>query len=118
MAPFEQALVIANILDADQLLQSRTWLPLRPGVNISLIYSQEETGAQAGFLHYQPGASVPNHEHVGLEHILILHGSQSDGEQLFEKGTFVIQPPNSNHHIFSAEGCIALAIWQKPVRFI
>jgi anti-sigma factor ChrR (cupin superfamily) len=114
----EKALVIADIFDADHLLQSRSWTSLRPGVAISLIYAQEGDGPQAGFLHYQPGASVPRHEHMGLEHILILHGSQSDGEQLFTKGSLVVQHTQSEHAIISEEGCIALGIWQKPVRFV
>jgi anti-sigma factor ChrR (cupin superfamily) len=118
ISSIEKAMVIANIFDADHLLHSRSWTELRPGVAISLIYAHEGEGPQAGFLHYQPGASVPRHEHMGLEHILILHGSQSDGEQLFTKGSFVIQRTQSQHAIVSEEGCIALGIWQKPVRFV
>ena len=67
---------------------------------------------------YLPGASIPVHEHIGFEHILILHGVQQDDKKVYSKGTLVIHKPGSQHRIRSPEGCIALGIWQKPVKFL
>lgn len=113
----ETCLLIENLFNADLLLKSRQWTPLQPGVNLSLIYQQTDDGARAGLLHYLPGARVPDHKHLGIEHILILHGSQIDGQKIYTAGTLVIHSAHSNHQIHSIEGCIALGIWQRPVQF-
>ncbi len=110
--------LVASVLDPEQLLTKRTWEPLRTGVNISYLYTTGGGGPSAAFLHYEAGASVPPHLHVDFEHILILHGSQHDGTALHRKGALLISKPGSEHQIKSEEGCIALAMWVKPVKFV
>lgn len=114
----QSSYVIENLFDAKSLLQQREWQILCEGVYISVIYDLGDQGPRAAFLHYLPGASVPVHEHVGYEHILILEGTQHDDKKIYEKGTLVIHAPESHHRIHSPQGCIALGIWQKPVRFV
>ena len=111
-------LVLNQLFDEQFIVSSRQWQPLRDGVNISPIYEMDEMGPRAAFLHYLPGASVPNHVHQGIEHILILHGSQIDGEVTYTSGTLIVHGPETNHNIHSPEGCLALGIWEKPVRFV
>lgn len=110
--------LVASILDPEQLLTKCNWQPLRPGVNISYLYKTGGGGPSAAFLHYAAGASVPPHMHADFEHILILHGSQHDGTALHTKGALLVSKPGSQHQIKSEEGCIALAIWVKPVVFV
>ncbi|MES2624605.1 MAG: cupin domain-containing protein [Pseudomonadota bacterium] len=110
--------LVASILDPEQLLVKREWQQLRPGVRISFLYNTPDNGPSAAFLHYAVGASVPPHVHADFEHILILHGSQHDGTALHEKGALLISKPGSEHQIKSEAGCIALAIWVKPVVFV
>lgn len=117
MDKLASVLAIDGLQDPEALLASRDWQPLRPGVAISYIYHTSSKGPSAAFLHYEAGASVPRHKHIDFEHILVLHGSQSDGKALYSKGCLVINPPDSQHKIHSNEGCIALAIWMKPVAF-
>ena len=64
------------------------------------------------------GTSIPPHEHVGYEHILVLSGTQEDDRGRYPAGTMVINPPETSHHVRSPEGCVVLAIWQRPVRFL
>lgn len=58
------------------------------------------------------------HEHMGYEHILILTGSQQDQNGTFKVGTLVINPPGTRHRVYSDAGCIVLAIYEKPVKFV
>jgi anti-sigma factor ChrR (cupin superfamily) len=58
------------------------------------------------------------HEHIGYEHVLILAGSQRDHSGVFKAGSFVINSPGTRHAVVSDDGCIVLAIYEKPVRFL
>ncbi|MGH1479459.1 MAG: cupin domain-containing protein [Geminicoccales bacterium] len=61
---------------------------------------------------------APIHEHSGFEHILMLDGRQEDEHGTYGPGAFVINSPGSRHSVKSPEGCVALLIWERPVRFI
>ena len=67
---------------------------------------------------YQPGASVPLHEHIGWEHVLVLEGEQADERGRYPAGTLLMNPPGSKHSVRSETGCAALLYWEKPVRII
>ncbi len=92
------------------------WEPFRPGVDIYRLYGDGQTGPAAALLRYAPGASVPEHEHTGYEHIVVLSGSQQDIHGNHQAGTLVINPPGSSHRVVSDQGCIVLIIWEKPVQ--
>jgi anti-sigma factor ChrR (cupin superfamily) len=94
------------------------WQPFRPGVHAHWLYRTEDDGPAAALLRYEPGASVPLHEHAGWEHILVLTGAQSDGKVRHGEGSLMISAPETRHAIMSPEGCIVLAIWQRPVRIV
>jgi anti-sigma factor ChrR (cupin superfamily) len=94
------------------------WAPFRPGVDRHVLYDCGPEGPAAALLRYQPGVSIPPHEHVGYEHILVLSGVQEDERGRYPAGTMVINPPQTQHHVRSPEGCVVLAIWQRPVRFL
>lgn len=115
---FDRALIIQGLLDPKALAETREWQPLAEGVFISMIYEVENRGARAAFLRYLPGASVPNHQHTGFEHILILDGWQRDGETVYQAGTLVIHPAGTQHDLVAPEGCVALGIWERPVAFV
>ena len=113
-----ETLVIHAVFNVEHLLNTREWQPLREGVNMSPIYDDGNGGARAAFLHYLPGAVVDAHQHEGYEHILILEGEQADEAREYQLGDLTIQPPGSRHRVVSINGCVALAIWEKPVRFV
>ena len=94
------------------------WKPYKKGVDIFRLYGDGMTGPTAALLRYREGGEVPMHAHVGYEHILILAGSQRDENGTFEAGTLVINPPGTRHKVNSDSGCVVLAIYQKPVRFL
>ena len=61
---------------------------------------------------------MPLHEHTGWEHIFVLSGSQVDENARAETGMLIINPPGTSHSILSENGCIVLAIYEKPVKFL
>jgi len=94
------------------------WEPYKKGVDIFRLYGDGITGPTAALVRYRERGEVPMHEHKGYEHILILAGSQRDENGTFEAGTLVINPPGTRHKVSSDGGCIVLAIYEKPVRFM
>ena len=110
-----QALILKDLLNIALTQDELPWEPFRPGVDIYRLYGDGQEGAAAALLRYQPGASVPRHDHTGFEHIFVLSGSQTDQNGEHQAGTLVVNPPSTNHSVISHAGCIVLAIWEKPV---
>ena len=110
-------IILHQLLNSDLNLDNYPWAPLREGVDIAKIYEEPATGASAALLRYQAGASVPAHKHLGYEHIFILQGEQQDQTDHYTTGSLLIHPPGTQHSIYSPTGCLALAIWNKPVEF-
>jgi anti-sigma factor ChrR (cupin superfamily) len=94
------------------------WEPFQPGVERAWLYQTGNDGPAAALIRFQAGSRVPLHEHMGYEHIYILSGSQEDANGEVATGALVVNLPGTRHRIFSRSGCLALAIYEKPVRFI
>jgi anti-sigma factor ChrR (cupin superfamily) len=94
------------------------WQPLRPGVEAFWLHRDGPDAPAAALLRYQPGATVPPHEHAGAEHILVLAGAQQDADGEYAAGTLVLNPKGTRHSVASPQGCVVLAIWERPVRFL
>jgi anti-sigma factor ChrR (cupin superfamily) len=115
--PFEH-LEIADLFDIARNPDSIEWLPFRDGVEIHRLYGDGITGPTAALLRFRHEATVPLHQHEGYEHLLILAGSQRDANGVLKAGTLRIHPPGTRHSATSDAGCIVLAIYEKPVRFV
>ena len=116
-APTGPTVLAGLIQRVSTLRETFDWKPFRPGVHALWLYDEGGGGAAAVLLRYEPGAHVPLHEHVGYEHALILEGEQSDEAGTYPAGSLVINPPGTKHSPRSAEGCVALLIYEKAVRF-
>lgn len=110
-------IILRDLLTLDLQPNKVSWQPFRTGVDIFPIY-KSDSGCSAALLRYSPGAAVPSHEHIGYEHIFVISGAQADENHVYRKGTLVVSPPGTSHSITSSDGCIVLAIWEKPVQFI
>jgi len=116
--PFDNQLILSDLLASDFDDGSYAWQPFRDGVDIIPIYGDREQGCSAALLRYQPGAKVPLHTHSGHEHLFVLKGSQTDGKGIYQRGTFIVNKPGSHHQVSSEEGCVVLVIWESPISFV
>lgn len=108
---------------APRLLDPATWKDLRwetlrVGVEVHWLHRDGADAPAAALLRYQPGATVPPHEHAGAEHILVLAGAQQDADGEYVAGTLVLNPKGTRHSVASPHGCVVLAIWERPVRLL
>ena len=119
MAALNTATVLPELINyAKQLRDTEDWVSFRPGVTAHWLYKEENNGPAAVLLRYEPGARVALHEHVGYEHLFVLQGDQYDEHGDYPEGCFVINPPGTAHSPGSRGGCVALLIYEKPVRFV
>jgi anti-sigma factor ChrR (cupin superfamily) len=112
------SLVFSDLSKLAEDQNGLAWEPFHPGVDIHWLYRLDDQGPSAALIRFQPGASVPMHEHRGLEHIFILRGSQSDGNGRLKAGGLMVHQPGTRHSIISEEGCLVLAIYEKPAHFV
>ncbi len=110
-----QRIVLHELFKAGGDFSTIDWQPFYAGVEIFWLYSSGEGSASAALLRYLPGAQVPQHRHVGFEHIIVLSGAQADHHGEYPAGTLLINAPGSDHAVSSQNGCVVLAIWEKPV---
>lgn len=118
-------LVVRNLFDGGAVAELGQFRELWSGVEILPLYGRAPDGRalsptlpSAAILRYAPGAEVPEHEHRGFEHIVVLSGSQEDARGRYPGGTCVINPPGTRHAVRSNEGCMVLAIWNRPVEVL
>lgn len=49
---------------------------------------------------------------------MVLDGTQSDENGDYPSGTVVLNPPGSEHSVWTVRGCVVLIQWDKPIAFI
>jgi anti-sigma factor ChrR (cupin superfamily) len=113
-----RVLKLTDLFQVADWQQKLDWKPFYEGVDIFRLYGDGRTGPTAALLRFRAGARVPLHEHMGYEHIIVLSGSQVDENSRSETGMLIVNPPGTSHSILSEAGCIVLAIYEKPVRFV
>ena len=109
---------IRNLFDLVRQQDQIEWRPFRDGVEIHRLYGDGVSGPTAALIRFNKSAQIPLHFHDGYEHIIVLAGSQSDQNGRIGTGTLRIHPPRTSHSVLGEEGCIVLAIYEKPVRFL
>lgn len=92
------------VVDSNEL----PWVPSpMPGVERRML---ERVAAEAGratsMVRYAPGASFPTHRHPRGEEILVLSGRFSDDGGEYPAGSYLRNPPGSQHAPFSTDGCV------------
>ena len=58
---------------------------------------------------------MPRHRHAGLETILVLEGVQCDENGNYPQGTLVFNAVDTEHSVWTDEGCVVLIHWTLPV---
>jgi anti-sigma factor ChrR (cupin superfamily) len=113
-----RAIQLTNLFQVEEFQDRIPWKPFRDGVEIHHLYGDGIHGPSAALIRYRKAAHVPMHEHLGYEHIIVLSGSQKDQNGEAAAGTLTINPPGTRHELASDTGCIVLAIYEKPVKFV
>lgn len=72
-----------------------------------------EVARATSFVRYVPGSLFPPHTHGGGEEFIVIDGVFQDEHGDYPAGTYVRNPPTSQHRPGSAQGCtIFVKLWQ------
>lgn len=66
----------------------------------------QESGHATSIVRYAPGSRFPAHHHPGGEEILVLSGTFSEGDRHHGPGSYVRNPPGSQHQPASVDGAV------------
>lgn len=64
------------------------------------------------------GGKTPQHDHKGREITVVLKGSFSDEDGIYQPGDFIVREPGDTHRPFAArnEECICLSVLEAPIK--
>ena len=103
--------------------QDMPWQDTRfPGCKIKSLMFDAKSGLATMLFRMEPGAEIPDHEHVLIEQTYVLEGSLMDKEGPdagieVKAGEFVWRDPGSRHTAWSPNGGTFVAIFQIPNKF-
>lgn len=119
----QTAQIINDVLSAVRNGEGLPWVPYtadgRTLTDIVPLYQEAGAdGASAALVRYRPGARTRRHRHPGYELIFVLDGVLHDDAGAHRAGTIEVCPPDSNHALWSEEGCTFLVVWEQPVQVL
>ena len=79
-----------------------------PADGVSRIHLEREameSGHTTSFVKFEPNSFFPQHKHPKGEEIYVLDGVFSDENGDYPAGTYLRNPPGSQHKPFTKEGC-------------
>ena len=103
--------------------QEMEWQKTRfPGCEVKTLLFDPATGLVTALMRFEPGAILPDHEHVKIEQTYVLEGKLVDKEGPaagleVKPGEFVWREEGSRHVAWTPEGGLMLAIFQVANKF-
>lgn len=88
----------------------------RVGAEIHRLYSVADGGPAAAIVRYRPGAAAKAHLHPNYELIYVLSGELETDDGVYPANSLLVSPPGAVHAPRSGNGCVALVVWEQPVR--
>ena len=93
-----------------------------PGCSVKPLMVDPSSGLATLLFKMEPGAELPDHEHVLIEQTYVLEGSLVDKEGAdagleVGPGEFVWRPAGSRHSACAPKGGVFVAIFQIPNNF-
>jgi|SaaInl7_100m_RNA_FD_contig_21_1380738_length_723_multi_13_in_0_out_0_1 putative transcriptional regulator len=81
--------------------------------------STGDTHSEVGLYHIFAGGSIPEHKHQGEEITVVLKGTFTDADGIYQPGDFLVRQGDERHSPQAGqhEDCICLAVVDAPVQF-
>ena len=87
-----------------------------PGVRYQVLSATPESSYAMLVIGLEPGAALPEHEHIGHEELYMLTGDLRTGDRILGPGDSLRADPGSYHDALTSEkGCTAILVVSRPV---
>lgn len=87
------------------------WKEIMAGISIKQLFVDEKNDTVTSLFKFAPGASLPVHQHEGIEQCLVLEGDFQLNGEIFTPGDFTCALPGSVHHTAHTEnGALVLIV--------
>jgi putative transcriptional regulator len=93
------------------------WRSLFPSLKVAPI-SVGEDKYELALHRIDAGGKAPEHDHLGREITVVLTGSFSDEDGVYQPGDFLVRQPGDTHRPFAARNqeCICLSVLEAPIK--
>jgi putative transcriptional regulator len=93
------------------------WRRLSPSLKVAPI-SVGEKDYELALHRIDAGGRAPEHDHYGREITVVLTGSFSDEDGIYQPGDFLVREEGNKHRPFAArnEDCICLSVLEAPIK--
>ena len=88
------------------------------GIEMKLLYKDEDFGRSTILFRMAPGAVVPLHMHTEVEQTYVIEGSLVDEQGACTAGNFVWRPAGNTHEAHAPDGALILSVFLKPNKFL
>jgi putative transcriptional regulator len=94
------------------------WSRINSALQISRLRTGD-TDNEFALYHIKAGGSIPQHTHSGSELTLVLEGSFSDEEGVYQPGDFLMRDADHIHTPTATQStdCICIGVLDAPIRF-
>lgn len=100
-------------------VESLPWKPTpSAGIDMKVLLEDKDSGLLTALFRWGPGTHLDLHEHVEIEQSYVLEGALQDDEGEVTAGNFVWRPQGNRHEVSSRDGCLLIAFFLKPNRFL
>lgn len=108
---------VPEYLNQFLLKNELNWRKLSSSVTVAPI-SVGETRYELALHKICAGGQTPIHDHNGVEYTVVLKGSFSDEDGMYNEGDFLTREPGDVHRPFATqhEDCICLSVLEAPIR--
>lgn len=102
----------------DRNFEELDWERVSNALRVSRLRSGDRENELALY-HIKAGGSVPQHTHKGTELTLVIDGSFSDEEGVYQEGDFLMRDGDHVHTPTAARtgDCVCLGVLDAPIRF-
>src|SRR5713101_897066 len=95
-------------------LHDLPWVETGPGVRQKRIWEDKAGERRAILAHFEPGATLPPHRHVGDELIFVIEGATADESGVVATGNMNYRPNGCVHSVTTQHGATLLAmVWGR-----
>ncbi len=94
-----------------------SWRRLSPSLKVAPL-SVGEQEYELALHRIDAGGKAPEHDHHGKEITVVLTGSFSDEDGVYQPGDFLVREPGNTHRPFASRNqeCICLSVLEAPIK--